>query len=85
MSKLTIDDLVKQEDEEEIDIGIKEKNPYQELYDLCKSKLGENNLFTLDTLNNLANYYRDLGAHNKALELHEEVYVKRKEILGKII
>ena len=83
MSKLTIDDLVKQEDEEEIDIGIKEKNPYQELYDLCKSKLGENNLFTLDTLNNLANYYRDLGAHNKALELHEEVYVKRKEILGK--
>ena len=83
MSELTIDDLIKEaaEAHKEGDY-IKEKNSYQELYDLYKHKLGENHPDTLIALHNLASSYSDLRDYNKACELQNAVYNAFKEILG---
>ena len=61
---------------------IKEKNAYQELYNLFKRELGEKNPYTLAVLDNLANSYSCLGDYNTALEIRNAVYNERKEILG---
>ena len=55
---------------------VKEKNAYQELYDLYKHELGE--------LKDVDNYYRYLKVYNEALELYEEDYVAYKEILREL-
>ena len=83
MSKFTIDDIIKEaaEANKEGDY-IKEKNSYQELYDLFKRKLGEKHPDTLNALENLANSYSDLGDYNVALVMRNAVYNGRKEILG---
>lgn len=83
MSKFTIDDIIKEaaEAHKEGDY-IKEKNSYQELYDLFKRKLGEKHPDTLNALENLANSYSDLGDYNVALVMRNAVYNGRKEILG---
>ena len=69
MSKLTIDDLIK-EAAEAYEAGnyIKAKNVYQGLYDFFKRELGEKNPYTLNLLNNLAVFYRCLGYYKKACE-----------------
>ena len=90
MSKLTIDDLIKEAEEADKTVEeahktgnyIKAKNAYQELYDLFKCELGEKHLATLKVLNYLASSYYDLGDYNKACELQNAVYNARKEILG---
>lgn len=47
MSKFTIDDLAKQEgEEEEIIIDIKENDEYQKTYDVYKSEIEEKHPFT---------------------------------------
>ena len=52
------------------------------LYDACKVILGENHPATLSVLDNLANFYSELGDYNKALEIRNAVYNTSKEILG---
>ena len=83
MSKLTIDDLIK-EAAEAYEAGnyIKAKNVYQGLYDFFKRELGEKNPYTLNLLNNLAVFYRCLGYYKKACEQQDTVYNARREILG---
>lgn len=75
MSKLTIDDLIK-EAEEAHKTGnyIKAKNAYQELYELYKRELGEKHSYTLMVLNNLAVFYGYLRYYKKAWELQNIVY-----------
>ena len=83
MSKLTIGVLIKEAAEaHKVGDYIKEKNSYQELYDLFKRELGEKHSNTLSALNNLANSYSCLGDYNKACELQNTVYNVSKEILG---
>ena len=90
MSKLMIYNLIKKAEEADKAVEeahktgnyIKAKNTYQELYDLFKCELGEKHPTTLNSLNNLAIFYSDLGDYNKACELQNEVYNARKEILG---
>ena len=83
MSKLTIGVLIKEAAEaHKVGDYIKEKNSYQELYDLFKRELGEKHSNTLSALNNLANSYSDLGDYNVALVMRNAVYNGRKEILG---
>lgn len=68
MSKLTIDDLIK-EAEEAHKTGnyIKAKNACQELYELYKRELGEKQSYTLMVLNNLAVFYGYLGYYKKGM------------------
>ena len=83
MSQFTIDDLIKEATEAHNKGDyINEKNAYQKLYNLYKSEVGENHPNTLNTLNNLAISYSELGDYNKALELKNTVYNAFKEILG---
>ena len=83
MSKFTIGVLIKEAAEaHKVGDYIKEKNSYQELYDLFKRELGEKHSNTLSALNNLANSYSCLGDYNKACELQNTVYNVSKEILG---
>ena len=77
MNIFTIDSLIKQAEKahKEKDY-VKEKNAYQELYDLYKCELGE--------LKDVDNYYRYLKTYNEALELYEKDYVVYKEILREL-
>ena len=55
MSKLTIDELAKQEGEKEIVIDIKDKNEYQKTYEVYKSELDylyDDNENNVDKANN---------------------------------
>ena len=77
MNIFTIDSLIKQAEEAHNEKDyVKEKNAYQELYDLYKHELGE--------LKDVDNYYRYLKVYNEALELYEEDYVAYKEILREL-
>ncbi len=77
MNIFTIDSLIKQAEEAHNEKDyVKEKNAYQELYDLYKHELGE--------LKDVDNYYRYLKVYNDALELYEEDYVAYKEILREL-
>ncbi|MGO5180770.1 tetratricopeptide repeat protein [Catenibacterium mitsuokai] len=77
MNIFTIDSLIKQAEEAHNEKDyVKEKNAYQELYDLYKNELGE--------LKDVDNYYRYLKVYNEALELYEEDYVAYKEILREL-
>ena len=77
MNIFTIDSLIKQAEEAHNEKDyVKEKNAYQELYDLYKHELGE--------LKDVDNYYRYLKVYNEALELYEEDYAAYKEILREL-
>lgn len=76
MSKLTIDDFIEQGDVEE------GKKAYQQFYDLYEREPGEKDLSPLEVMNDLAGYYKNLGAYNIALQLYEKNYDVCKEILG---
>ena len=82
MSKLTIDELAKQEGEEEIVIDIKDKNEYQKTYEVYKSELKEKHPFTPGVLEKIIRGYSGLGNYKEACELQKVVYNVRKEILG---
>ena len=77
MNIFTIDSLIKQAEKahKEKDY-VKEKNAYQELYDLYKCELGE--------LKDVDKYYRYLRTYNEALELYEEDYAVYKDILREL-
>ena len=77
MNIFTIDSLIKQAEKahKEKDY-VKEKNAYQELYDLYKCELGE--------LKDVDKYYRYLRTYNEALELYEEDYAAYKDILREL-
>ena len=57
----------------------------ESIYDFYKNELGEKHPTTLIALNNLADFYKDMRESHKALELYEEVYDKRREVLGEKI
>lgn len=76
MSKLTIDDFIEQGDVEE------GKKAYQQFYDLYEREPGEKDLSPLEVMNDLAGYYKNLGAYNIALQLYKKNYDVCKEILG---
>ena len=82
MSKLTIDELAKQEGEKEIVIDIKDKNEYQKTYEVYKSELEEKHPFTPGVLEKIIRGYSGLGNYKEACELQKVVYNVRKEILG---
>ena len=90
MSKLTIDDLIKEAEEADKTVEeahktgnyIKAKNAYQELYELYKRELGEKHSYTLMVLNNLAVFYGYLGYYKKACELQNAVYNAHRGTLG---
>ena len=90
MSKLTIDDLIKEAEEADKIVEeahktgnyIKAKNAYQELYELYKRELGEKHPYTLMVLNNLAVFYGYLGYYKKACELQNAVYNAHRGTLG---
>ncbi len=90
MSKLTIDDLIKEAEEADKIVEeahktgnyIKAKNAYQELYELYKRELGEKHPYTLRVLNNLAVFYGYLGYYKKACELQNAVYNAHRGTLG---
>ena len=90
MSKLTIDDLIKEAEEADKTVEeahktgnyIKAKNAYQELYELYKRELGEKHPYTLMVLNNLAVFYGYLGYYKKACELQNTVYNAHRGTLG---
>ena len=83
MSKFTIDDLAKQEgEEEEIIIDIKENDEYQKTYDVYKSEIEEKHPFTPGVLEKIVSGYSNFGNYKKACELQNIVYNVRKEVLG---
>ena len=54
----------------------------ERIWQYYKEKYGEEHPSTLNTLNNLAATYGELGDHRKALELQEKVYATECKILG---
>ena len=54
----------------------------QQLYVLYKETLGENHSDTLNTLDDLADYYDKLGDYNQAIQCGLQVYEISKQVLG---
>ena len=74
MSKLTIDDLVKKEGEEEIVIDIKDQNEYKKTYDVYKREIEEKHPFAPGVLEKIIRGYSGLGNYKEACELQKVVY-----------
>lgn len=54
----------------------------KDTYDFALSQLGENDIYSLQALDNLANAYDNLKDYDRAIELQGKCYEMRKEILG---
>ncbi|MBQ1511932.1 MAG: tetratricopeptide repeat protein [Erysipelotrichaceae bacterium] len=55
----------------------------EKILELLRREFSENDPFVLDILGNICSDLSALGDHRKALQIAEELYVKRKEVFGK--